>query len=404
VGVDDIASACSDVAFNYSLQDNVVDSGNGVLSTYLWEEQLPYNTNITGTSKSPTAGNRITDVITNATLIDQVVVYTVSPTSLSIFGSCPGDPFTVTVTVQPEPASVNVTDMTCSDVVLAHNLQSDILNGLPSTFLWKATGNANVLGESVVAQAGSIIDDQLTNVTGVDQNVIYTVTPTASNGCVGDPFTVTVTVYSEPKAFSGIVDNTCSDDPLSHNLQADISNGLGATTTFTWIATSNNNVAGESTLLQSTSVITDNITNLTSATQTVIYTVTPTETIRGCVGDPFVVTVTIDPEPVGVNATTNVCSNEALTHNLQSNISNGLTSNFTWVAADNGNTTGENTIGGSGPIINDVITNPTNGDEIVIYTVTPTDNANGCEGDPFTVTVTVSPLPTMNIANNAGFT
>ena len=135
-----------------------------------------------------------------------------------------------------------------------------------------------------------------------------------------------------------------------------------------------------------------------------IYTVTPTETTNSCVGDPFTVSVTVDPEPVGVATVDNVCSNDALSHNLQLDISNGLTSNFSWVAADNGNTTGESLVPQLGSIINDVISNPTNGDEIVVYTVTPTDNANSCVGDPFTVTVTVSPLPTMNITDNGGFT
>jgi hypothetical protein len=400
VGVIDTGDGCSDVALDYSLQDNIVSLGNGVLSTYSWV--AADNTFVIGESTSAQAGRTINDVVTNPSTIDQDVVYTITPTSLSIFGSCVGDPFTVTITIHPEPASVNVVDNTCSDVALSHSLQADITNGLTSTFLWIATGNANVSGESVVAQAGGTINNVLTNLTGVDQDVVYTVTPTeTTNGCVGDPFIVTVTVYSEPVA-PDVTDNTCSDVALSHSLQADITNGL--TSSFSWIAADNINVAGESTTTQPTGTIADVITNLTSTTQTVVYTVTPTETTNSCVGDSFTVSVTVDPEPVGVASVDNVCSNDALAHNLQLDISNGLTSNFSWVAADNGNTTGESTGVQVGSIINDVITNPTNADEIILYTVTPTDNANGCVGDPFTVTVTVSPLPTMSIADNGGFT
>ena len=173
---------------------------------------------------------------------------------------------------------------------------------------------------------------------------------------------------------------------------------------FSWVAADNPNTTGESTSIQNTSTITDVITNLTRTFQTVIYNVTQTGTTNNCSGDPFTVFVMVDPMPVTSNVTDNICSNVALSHSLQADVTNGLISSFSWVAADNLNTTGESTSVQTGVIINDVISNLTNSIEMVVYTVTPMENANSCVGNPFTVTVAVDPLPMMTISDNVGFT
>ena len=84
------------------------------------------------------------------------------------------------------------------------------------------------------------------------------------------------------------------------------------------------------------------------------------------------------------------CSDIALAHALQPDITNSLISSFAWIAAaDNPNVDGESLVAQSGGTINDVLTNETNGNQIVNYTVTPTDNTNSCIGDPFNVEITV---------------
>ena len=96
------------------------------------------------------------------------------------------------------------------------------------------------------------------------------------------------------------------------------------------------------------------LTNVTATDQTVVYTVTPTSS-GGCVGSNFTVTVTVYPEPVASNVVDAICSDVALAHSLQGDITNGLTSNFSWVAADNGNVSGESLTPQAGGTINNTL-------------------------------------------------
>ncbi len=103
----------------------------------------------------------------------------------------------IVVTFFDPPIGTSATETTCNNVSLNHDLTNDV--SLVSTFSWLAVDNPNVTGESLTANTTSNITDTLTNISGVAQTVAYTVTPTDStNSCVGDDFTVTVTVNPEP--------------------------------------------------------------------------------------------------------------------------------------------------------------------------------------------------------------
>ena len=179
--------------------------------------------------------------------------------------NCVGDPFTVTVTVESEPVGANDTEEGCSDTALTYDLQNNVNvlgNGMAADFSWVATPNGNVLGESTVTQFGSIINDVITNISGADEVVIYTVIPTESvsgNTCVGNAFTVTVTIHPEPVG-SNDVDLTCSDVALSYDLQSNIDAINPVPSSFSWSAVDNTDVTGESTTAQSGTFITDVIT------------------------------------------------------------------------------------------------------------------------------------------------
>jgi hypothetical protein len=91
---------------------------------------------------------------------------------------------------------------------------------------------------------GSVINNVLNNVTNSDQVVVYTVIATSSNGCAGDPFTVSVTVRPEPQGFNDASPLICSDAAVGYVLSTNIANigsggnNLTAGTTYTWIAAS----------------------------------------------------------------------------------------------------------------------------------------------------------------------
>ncbi len=406
-GTNATLSTCSDVALNYNIQNLNINqappNGNSQPSTFTWV--AADNPNVTGESTTSQSTGVINNVLNNVSGSDQIVTYTVVPTGTN---GCAGNSFTVTVTVKSEPKGSDVTIPACSDVAVGYNLQTSNINVAPgnsqlSTFSWIAAANPNVTGESTTAQTGNTISDIIHNVTGSNQTVIYTVTPTGTNGCVGNSFLVTVTVGSEPTGGAGTT-NACSDNALGYNLQTANINvlGNGQASNFSWVAAANPNVTGESTSAQSGGIINDNINNVSGSDQLVVYTVTPTGT-NGCVGNSFQVTATIRSEPLGAHDDLLICSDVALNYNLQTaninTLGNGQASTFSWVAAANFNVGGESTVAKTTGSITDVLTNITGGNEIVTYAVTPT-GSNGCAGNTFTVSVTVKPEPVITAGQN----
>jgi len=402
---------CSKANVNYDLQNNIATLGNNLVTgtTYSW--LAASNGNVSGESLTSQPGSAITDVLRNITSSNQVVVYTVIPTSS---GLCVGVPFTVSVTVQPEPKGYDdATPVSCSDATLAYDLSANIANTgsggnnlvTGTTYSWEAAANPNITGESVAPQPRTTIDDVITNITSTDQVVVYTVIPTSSLGCVGSPFTISVTIRPEPKGFNDGIPIICSDATVNYNLESNIlnvglgGNGLITGTTYSWVATSNPNVSGESTTPQSGKIITDGLNNVTNADQQVVYDVTPLSA-NLCPGDVFQITVTVRPEPKGFDDNTPIiCSDNSVNYSLTGNISNTLSggnnlttgTTFTWVATSNANVGGESTTSQSGNFITDNLNNVTNANQVVIYTVTPTNNL--CVGNAFIVRVTVQPEP-----------
>uniref|UniRef100_UPI000B3294BF PKD-like domain-containing protein n=1 Tax=Tenacibaculum agarivorans TaxID=1908389 RepID=UPI000B3294BF len=375
---------CSDVALNHNLETDVNVSGG----SFTWSASD--NPNVTGETLIVNNTSIITDTLTNTSGVDQIVVYTITPTSGV---GCVGNSYTYTVTVNPEPFN-NVPPIItiCSNTSLSYDLQSNV-NLTGTTFTWSVLDNPNVSGETLITSNTSSITDTLINTSGSIQNVAYTITPTSSDGCIGDPYVLTVRVDPEPFNVVAPTDIICSDITLNHNLASDI-NVTG--TTFSWFATNNPNVIGETTSTTTAENITDTLTNTSGSIQTVVYTITPTSP-AGCIGNSFLYTVTVNPEPFNATAPTDiVCSDITLNHDLTTDVNlAGVT--FNWVAADNGFVTGETTTVSNSTTITDTLVNISGSVQTVIYTITAT-SSDGCVGDSFTYTVTVNPEPFNAIA------
>lgn len=190
-------SICSDKALDYNLQTNVNTLGNSVPSAFTWI--VAANPEVTGATASTNAsGIIIADRLRNISGSDKKVVYTITPTGSN---GCKGEPFTLTVTIKPEPAGANDPVVTCSDNALDYDLQEDNIslkgNGVPSTFAWTTVANPEMSGYSP-AGTSAIITDKIRNGSGTDQSIVYSVTPTGSNGCAGKQFTVSATIHPEP--------------------------------------------------------------------------------------------------------------------------------------------------------------------------------------------------------------
>ena len=348
------------------------------------------NTSIAATSYNWNFGNGNTSVAANPGPQNYSTpgTYLVSLVATSATGCQNAASQSVTINPPPVMTSANTATI-CSGTAVNIPLTADI----PSNFTWVATANPNVTGESTSVQATATLNNTLTNTTGVPQTVVYTVTPTSNpGGCVGTAQTVNVTVNPAPIMTSSNAATICSGATVNIPLTA------STASTFTWIAAANANVTGESTTLQATSTLNNTLTNTTGVNQTVVYTVTPTSTPAGCPGTPQTVNITVNPTPAMTSANTAViCSGAVVNIPLTANTA----STFTWIAAANGNVTGESTTLQATSTLNNTLINTTLSPEIVVYTVTPTSTPAGCLGTPQTVNVTVNPTPIMTSPNSA---
>jgi len=244
----------------------------------------------------------IINTLDNPTNQPQTVTYELEG---SLAGVCVNPTITnVTVTINPRPEGVNDSKTVCSDVAIDYNLLINVAtmgNNVSSTFSWIATDNVNplVTGESTTPMSGPIITDVITNLTNTNQDVVYTVTPTGTNGCAGANFQITITVKPEPVGVSTSAPDICSGSIVGYNLQTNVNTlGNNLASNFTWTATPQPNVTGETTSLKSGNIIDDVLVNTTTTNQVVVYTVTPTGQVGGCLGNPFTISVNVNPKAI----------------------------------------------------------------------------------------------------------
>src|SRR4030095_323731 len=110
---------------------------------------------------------------------------------------CTGAPFSVNVTVNPNPVGSASPQTICSAAATSVALNSTVSG---STFTCTAAITTTPAGGTITGfsnSSGTTIAQTLTNTGTTDGVVRYTVTPTA-NGCAGTAFIVDVTVNPKP--------------------------------------------------------------------------------------------------------------------------------------------------------------------------------------------------------------
>ena len=408
------AITCSQIGFTITpangvpLSTTVVPSG----TTYTWT--VTDNTNVSGDVNQSASQSSISQTLTNISNTNQTILYTVTPVS-GAAGGCTGPDFTLTVTLSAKPVITSQQISVCSGT--AFNVSPQ--NGVPTsstivpigtTYTWTVANNTDVTGEGDQPTAQSSISQTLINTTNIDQVVVYTVTPLIGT-CVGTPFTLTVTVTPAP-VITNQTATICSGNPFSITpLNVPPSMIVPSGTTYTWIVASNTNVIGQSNQTNPQSSISQTLTNNTNVVQTVIYTVTPKS--GTCIGVNFTITVTINPKPVVSAQAQTICSEGTFSLTLTNSAPTTIIPTgtmYTWTVASNNNVTGQSDQTIASSTISQTLTNLTNTQQQVVYTITPTSGAAGsCVGSTFELTVSVDPKPkitdiTKTICSGIGFT
>jgi len=398
-------SVCSGNGFTISPANGSPTSSTivPVGTTYSWPVSVVTG-GITGGVTGTNATN-ISGTLINPTNTNQTATYTITPKS----GSCPGQPFTLTITVYPVPAINPMTATVCSGLQFTVTPVNPTNGIVPAgtTFTWGPPSVGGGITGGAAGTDATNISGTLTNPTSTVQTATYTITPTSAAGCEGATFTVIVTVNPSP-TITDMTATACSG-ALFTVTPANGTNGVIPTgTTYSWLAPIvTGGMTGGAAGTNATN-ISGTIINPTSTTQTATYTVTP-KTAAGCTGPTFTVTVTINPAPSVTAMTATSCSGIPFTVTPVDG-TNGIIpagTTYSWsTPVVTGNMTGGAT-GSNAASITGTISNPTSTVQTATYTVTP--KANGCSGATFTVIVTINPTPaitpiTANICSGLPFT
>ena len=333
------------------------------------------------------------DTWTNSSNTASSIIYEVAAITAD---GCVSDTIDVTLTVNPEPVFTDDLDNeVCSDDVAGITLSSSA-NVTIDSFEISAVVGGGLTGtatEGGFTGTDAIFDDTFTNTSGQVDSVVYTITPFAGD-CAGEDFEVVLTVNPVPQV-EDIDAIVCSDETIDVLLASSDSLGMTIDSFDVAIVSTGANLEGAGTtgsgMTDVSAISMDTYTNTSGLTDSVVYAITPY--VGGCEGDDYMVTVTVTTEPVGIDTTVFVASDELLDINLDDLITNGVSDvDFVWSAEANDDVTGETTDTTSSNVINDVLTNISGSSQDVIYTAIATSD-EGCVSDTITITVTICSEP-----------
>ncbi|SEQ80804.1 PKD-like domain-containing protein [Neolewinella agarilytica] len=252
-------------------------------------------------------------------------------------GDCPGTTDLITITVNPNPKTEDITDMVCSGEDLSSDLNAAITNGVAgATFTYTVSSEDGLTADDRLIASSDPVTGVFTNTTADDKFITYTVTPYGPGGCQGNNFDLVVRVKPEPVITDDLEAEVCSgeytlcvvelDNEGEHEVaflegtEFELINIEYSLEGDEFIVFPNNKDIGDVGDYQF--IAFDQFTNLSSEPQTVTYTIEPTSA-EGCIGERNTIVVTILPEPVVADFMVKVCSGSS----LDLSILDGLTAN-----------------------------------------------------------------------------
>jgi hypothetical protein len=360
---------------------------NGIVpaaTRYTWDAPT-YSGSITG-GNSKIDASTITGTLLNNSSVLQTATYFVSPKS----GFCVGPAFTVTVSINPIPEVSAFSITGCRRVTFT---AAPTNGNIPSNTLYSwpvPTYTASIVGGFSGTNRPYVVDT-FANVSNLPQEAYYILTPRAGN-CVGANFTLTVYISPVP-VINAISMVTCSGVPfmVSPTNGADGIVPIGIR--YKWdIPTFAGTITGGE-ANNGPSNIFGTLRNTTNTAQTATYIVTPFVVTCG-LGDPFTVTLSVQPA-AEINAITTVTCSGVLFVVTPTNGTNGIVPGSTLYSWNSPTFTGTVTGGVSATNYPTIVTgnllNRTNLAQTVTYYVTP--RVGNCVGAAFSVIVTLQPTP-----------
>jgi gliding motility-associated-like protein len=337
---------CTGTAFNFATGSADIVPSN---TTYAWT--VVNNTNIGGETAQSTNTSAVSQTLFNLTSVDQIAVYTVTPTSGT--AACVGAPFTYNVTVTPLPTTISAAGPTTFCDGGSVTLIAPVAPiQMSYTYQWNLNGTpiSGATAISYIAVASGS----------------YTVTVTNNAGCSATSLPVVVT--ENPLPTVAAITGTTSVCVGSNTILA------SATTGGTW--------SSSNTATASVSSTTGVVTGVSAGTAIITYSVT---NVNGCTNtQTATVTINAIPTVASLTGATTLCVGANTT--LESATIGGAWSTSNAAVA---------TVSASG-----VVTGVSAGLATITYTVT---NVSGCVNS-VSADVTINAIPTPTITASGATT
>lgn len=367
-----VTAISNSILCNGAVSSPINFTGDVLGTVYDWTSN---NTSIGISSGGSVGIPSFTAINTGSTPI--IATITVTPSA----NGCIGIAKTFTITVNPTPTLNPITNL-----VICNNTASGSIaftgNVSGTTYTW--TNDTPSIG-LVISGTGTIASFNVTNPGTTPILATITVIPTA-NGCEGTGQTFTITVNPTPSLNQPANQEVCNG---TNTLGISFTGSID-TATYSWVNSNTSIGLGAS----GTGAIAS-FTAINTSGNPITASITVTPNAGGCNGTPKIFTLTVNPSPIVIFTLPNqiVCSGTATALvNLSSSPSTGTT--FSWTAIAPAGISGV-TLSGSNPIPVQTLVNTTNSPIDVIYsaTVQSSGASVSCQGNIYTYTITVNPLP-----------
>ena len=363
-------------------------------TTYSWSIS-DFQSGITGES-SGTDQTVISGNLTNSSATPQTVTYTITPVSGDP-GNCAGQTFTLTITVNPKPVSLGLTNRVyCNGVIVP---QLNLINNVSGTTYTWTNSNINIgLAPNSSGNITNIPPFTALNNTSNPITATIKLYPTFTNegkSCNGtmEQFDITVNP-SAVVLFSKGTQTKCSSETTEEVILTSATTNVS----FNWTATKPSGITGTFFTSGTNTIPAQTLVNITDSPIDILYSATVTVSGEAtCTGAISTYIIRINPNPK-VTSTINYSTCSGTGFNIIPGSTGGnvipLGTTYSWgiptvTGAMTGSAAGSNT-----SIIIGTLTNPTNIVQTATYSVIP--RANGCDGPAFDVVVTVYPKPVIS--------
>jgi gliding motility-associated-like protein len=290
----------------------------------------------------------------------------------------------VPVSIAPNITSAS-SGTICGGNPLNYAIQADVAT---ATFSWSRAAVTGISNPAVNNQTSATINETLINTTPNTINVTYVIT--AINGkCTGAAFNYVVMVYPQPTVTSPASASICNYNTDDYQIlfNTPLSN-------YSWSRAAVPGISNIAVSGQNANIIKEVLFNTSNAPVVVPYTINyQTNT---CDGTPFILNMTVNPTAVVTSDSTGViCSGTAQNYVMKSTIPSAT---YTWSRAAVNNISNDPVSNQTAATINETLINTGTSPVNVLYTIVP--QAYGCDGEPFTYTVTVNPTANAPVANS----